>query len=209
MTFSYSDGLAQGAIITASIIGIVLVILKSRINTLFKRYVDEAYNKGVEDMRAAYQVELKKRGDAIMKNAIKDSSITYDKPVTVATDGVCGNGHTRMQLDVDGVTFGGVLNEVSLRQNFEGGNIGLAKLSKVGNTIQAKIEVAVTVHNKAGQDLYPAIGGNVLKSHEVDGILFIDRFEITEVSLCSQPNADPAIQSIREQFSAQAVNQPD
>lgn len=50
-------------------------------------------------------------------------------------------------------------------------------------------------------DLTPAIGFQVLKSREENGIKIIDEANLRYVSLNAQPNADPNIKSIREQLS--------
>jgi hypothetical protein len=54
-------------------------------------------------------------------------------------------------------------------------------------------------YQKDFSDLYPAIGGIIVKSHMEKGVRVIDKFKLTSVSLCSNKNADETIKSIGEQ----------
>lgn len=53
----------------------------------------------------------------------------------------------------------------------------------------------------AGLDMYPAVGITVLEQTEIDGIRVVTKCKLNHVSLCSNPNADPTIKTIREQIA--------
>lgn len=110
--------------------------------------------------------------------------------VTIATDKPDARGDI---LKLDGVRF---KNPVQLTKDFKE-PVGEAEVSISGNEIKAAFEVP-----NGMEHAYPAIGFQVLKSHEENGVRHLDEIKLHYVGLSFSPNVDPDIKTIKDQTSS-------
>lgn len=108
-------------------------------------------------------------------------------------------GTNNLSVSIDHVAVqGNILSEVPLKLNFAGEPIGKAKVYKSGSVLKADIEIELLGREEDVNRLYPAIGGIIVKRKGN----VIEKFTLTEVSLCSSPNADNTIANIGSQRSS-------
>lgn len=112
------------------------------------------------------------------------------------------NGHIDSngdQVDLKGLSFGKLLNsEIPISENFnsqESPPIGFAYVYIEEDVMKADLNLIKEIN----LNYYPAIGGQVIE-RDKDNPKLITRFQLREVSLCSNKNADDTIKTIGEQI---------
>jgi hypothetical protein len=87
--------------------------------------------------------------------------------------------------------------EIPILQNFDITKpLGRCKPSKHADRVELEYDLSEEL-----LDLYPAIGCQQIEARLVDGIRYITHAKLLSVSLCTSPNADPSIKTIRQQLS--------
>lgn len=86
-------------------------------------------------------------------------------------------------------------SDVPVTRNFDPrvAPIGLADISVIGSNVYATLTAIREPLQLEG--LYPAVGGRGVEC-QVGEHLLIGRFDLTELSLCDQPNVDPGIPAL-------------
>jgi hypothetical protein len=92
--------------------------------------------------------------------------------------------------------FKGLKKDLPLTKDFKADQVlGHATVYEEGDILKANADIGDSI-----LDLTPAIGFEVVQSHEENGVRVIDEMKLQHVSLSDQPNADASIKSIREQL---------
>lgn len=157
-----------------------------------KEIAAKSYRDGASEMAK----EMRKKIDQIQNQALIRKCTVK---VATSGDALLAEGYSR--IVIPGLTYPD--GTVPVFIDFDRSRaVALAKPFKHEGDLFVHIDsVNGIAEHKQG---YPAIGGVVEEFHEdvIDGInvRVIDRFRLTEVSICGIPNADPNIKSIAEQL---------
>lgn len=93
-------------------------------------------------------------------------------------------------IDVNGLSVPNLSSAVPVLTNFDSNSyVGEAKIYKDKDILKADLNLNMDLEG------WPAIGGQVLKKKGN----VIEEFKITSVSICSIPNADSTIKTIKNQ----------